>query len=77
MTLVKNQILFSKLRIENFIFKMYDSLPLSVPSPVILYSRVIFAVGGEGVVCLVTQRGAVSLHLVKRLRNVNHCIFIQ
>ena len=55
-----------------------DSDEVSVETlPVSLYSRVIFAVGGEGVVCLVTQRGTVSLRLVKRLRDIDHSVLVQ
>lgn len=38
---------------------------------------VVFAVWGEGVVGLVSQRGTVSVHLVEGLWNVDHRVLIQ
>lgn len=40
-------------------------------------SRLVSAVGAEGVIGLVAQRRTVVLQLVKGLRDVYHCVLVQ
>lgn len=56
---------------------LLSSWVIFVPAMLGLFSRVVFAVWGEGVVGLVSQRSTVSVHLVEGLGNIDHRVLIQ